>query len=149
MPIAESCRLHKTVRVFIPDLVNMYGCTVGKNTTIGPFVEIQSDVEIGENCAIQSHSFICQYIHVGDNVFIGHGVIFTNDRNSRSHNDDWVAEHTYIHDNVSIGSGAVILPGVTLGAGCVVGAGAVVTKSVKPYTSVVGNPARELKPSHE
>jgi len=145
MPINLNCSLHESVRVFIPELTNMYGCVVGADTTIGPFVEIQSDVIIGNGCAIQSHSFICSYVTIHDNVFVGHGVIFTNDRHPQAHNADWIHEHTIVEDHVSIGSGAVILPGVVLGEGCSIGAGAVVTKDVAPGSVVVGNPAKLIE----
>ena len=144
MPII-NCLIAPSVRVFCPDLVNLYGCTIGKETTIGPFVEIQSDVEIGENCSIQSHSFICSDVHMGNDVFIGHGVMFTNDRYPKSHNPDWVCEPTFVEDSVSIGTGAIVLPGVVLGKGCIIGAGAVVTKDVPPGTTVIGIPAEQIK----
>ena len=144
MPINSNCNINSSAKIFIPELVNIYGCTIGPDTTIGPFVEIQSDVIIGSNCSIQSHTFICQYVYIGDNVFIGHGVMFTNDKNPKSHNKDWIAKPTYVQDDVSIGTGAIILPGITLGKGCVIGAGAVVTKDVKSGTTMVGNPAKVL-----
>ena len=142
MSIGNNCIIDPTVKIFHPSLVNIYGCEIGKDTTIGPFVEIQSDVYIGENCSIQSHSFICQYVHIGNNVFIGHGVMFTNDKNPKSHNKDWIREYTFVGNDVSIGTGAIILPGIILGDGCIIAAGAVVTRSILPGESVIGIPAR-------
>ena len=145
MPINPNCDIDDSVRIFLPDLTNLYGCSIGADTTIGPFVEIQSNVVVGRNCAIQSHSFICSHIIIGDNVFVGHGVMFTNDRHPKAHNQDWIAESIIVENNVSIGSGAVILPGIRLGEGCQIGAGAVVTKDVLPNTIVIGNPAHILE----
>ena len=144
--------MHLTTRIFYPDLVNIYGCTLGSNTTVGPFVEIQSDVSIGEDCKISSHAFICSGVTIGNRVFIGHGVIFINDRKPESCNadgtkktdKDWTLEKTIIEDDVSIGSGAIIMCGITLHKGCSVGAGAVVTRDVLSNQTVVGVPARSL-----
>jgi acetyltransferase-like isoleucine patch superfamily enzyme len=133
--------------VTIIEPVNIYGCTIGKNTFIGPFVEIQKDVFIGENCKIQSHSFICELVTIGNDCFIGHGVMFINDLFSgggpaRGDKSKW--KSTEIGNQVSIGSNATILP-VTICDQVVIGAGAVVTKSIKEPGIYVGNPARKLK----
>ena len=152
MPIARNVILDDRVRVPHPDLVNVFGCRVGSETLIGPFVEIQSDVVIGSRCKISSHSFVCSGVTIEDEVFVGHGVMFTNDRNPRATNadgslqteSDWTMEKTLVQRRASIGSGAVILPGVTIGEGALVGAGAVVTRDVPAGATVVGNPARAV-----
>lgn len=136
--------------VTIVGFVNLYGCKIGNGTRIGPFVEIQADAAVGERCKIQSHTFICTGVHVGNDVFIGHGVIFTNDRYPKATNEagelagdaDWVLERTRVEDGVSIGSGAVILPGLVIGAGARIAAGAVVVKDVAPGATMAGVPAR-------
>lgn len=130
--------------------VNVYGCEIGAGTRVGPFVEIQRGAEIGERCKISSHSFICEGVRIEDEVFVGHGVVFTNDRRPRATGADgellaeFELETTVVRRHASIGSGAVILPGVEIGEGALVGAGAVVTRDVAAGTTVVGNPAREL-----
>ena len=139
--------------VFVHSFTNLYGCRVGDETRIGPFVEIQEGVEVGRRCKIQSHAFICTGVVVGDEVFIGHGVMFINDRLPRATTDagepkttgDWNAEPTTVARKAAIGSGAVILGGLRIGAGALVGAGAVVTRDVAPHSIVVGNPARVLE----
>lgn len=136
--------------VIIRDFVNMYGCTVGDGTHIGPFVEIQKGVTIGKNCKIQSHTFICEGVTLEDEVFVGHGVMFTNDKNPRSTNEDgtlktgkdWQCMPTRVKRGASIGTNATLLPGITIGENAMVGAGAVVTKDVKDGETVIGNPAR-------
>lgn len=150
MPIATSVRLGERCRIPLPDLVNFYGCVIGDDTFVGPFVEIQSGAKIGKLCKIQSHSFICEGVEIGDEVFVGHGVMFTNDRRPRATNDkgerivdDWVLSRTVIGFRASIGSGAIILP-VTIGASALIGAGAVVTRDVADYAIVAGNPARVI-----
>jgi acetyltransferase-like isoleucine patch superfamily enzyme len=150
MPIAENVVLHPSVQIFQPELVNLYGCTIGAETKIGPFVEIQKNVLVGKRCKISSHSFLCGGVSIGDGVFIGHGVMFTNDRYPRATTpqgklqtaDDWQVIPTRVEDHASIGSGAVILCGVTIGKGAMVGAGAVVTKDVPAGAQVAGVPAR-------
>jgi len=137
-----------TVRPF----TNLYGCRIGDRTQIGTFVEVQRGAEIGADCKIQSHTFICDGVSIGDRAFIGHGVVFVNDKRPRATNpkgqlqgeDDWILLRTVVEDGATIGSGATILGGVTVGAGAIVGAGAVVTKDVPQGTTVVGNPAREI-----
>ncbi|MBX3084514.1 MAG: N-acetyltransferase [Anaerolineae bacterium] len=150
MPIAQSVKMGEGVRVFYPDLVNMYNCSLGDQTTVGPFVEIQGGVEIGARCKISSHSFLCEGVIIEDEVFIGHGVMFINDIYPRSTGDDgqplkggqWEMVSTRIGKRVSIGSNATIMGGITIGEGALVGAGAVVTKDVPAYAIVAGNPAR-------
>ncbi|TFI59635.1 N-acetyltransferase [Sphingomonas parva] len=149
MPIAESVKLHPEAVVFHPDLVNLYGCTIGARSRVGTFVEIQPDVEIGADCKIQSHSFICSGVTIEDEVFVGHGVMFTNDLHPAATNEDgslqsaadWEMRPTRVCRRASIGSGATILP-VTIGEGALVAAGAVVTRDVPPYAIVAGVPAK-------
>jgi acetyltransferase-like isoleucine patch superfamily enzyme len=153
MPVSENVVLGEGVVIPQPGLVNLYGCTVGDGTKIGSFVEIQKNASVGARCKVSSHTFICEGVHVGDEVFIGHGVMFTNDRYPRAASDDgamltdadWTVIETRVRDRASIGSGAVILPGVTIGEGAVVGAGAVVVRDVPAGAVVVGNPARIIK----
>lgn len=149
MPISESVKLGRDVRIFQPDLVNLYGCTIGDGTKVGAFVEIQKNAFIGARCKISSHTFICEGVTIEDEVFIGHGVMFINDRHPRSTVNgqlmteaDWQVVPTRIRKGASIGSGAVILCGVTVGEGAMVGAGAVVTKDVPAGAVVMGVPAR-------
>ncbi|MEY3983026.1 MAG: hypothetical protein RL160_583 [Bacteroidota bacterium] len=138
------------VRIF--HFVNLYGCSLGDGTKVGPFTEIQKGVQIGKNCKISSHSFICDGVTIEDEVFIGHGVMFINDMFPRSTNEDgsvktesdWKLETTYIEKRAAIGTNATILAGVRIGAGALVGAGSVVTKDVPPMTKVAGNPARVI-----
>jgi acetyltransferase-like isoleucine patch superfamily enzyme len=149
MPIAASVRLGKNVMIHHPDLVNLYGCQVGDDTRIGAFVEIQKNATIGALCKISSHTFICEGVEIGDEVFVGHGVMFINDLYPRATADgglqteaDWKVVPTYVRKGASIGSGAVILGGVTIGERALIGAGAVVTKDVPPAAVVAGVPAR-------
>jgi acetyltransferase-like isoleucine patch superfamily enzyme len=143
------------VDVVVHSFTNLYGCKLGDRTRIGTFVEVQSGVEIGAACKIQSHTFVCEGVRIGDEVFVGHGVTFVNDRRPRATNGDgelqgaadWELETTVVERGASIGSGATILGGVTIGAGALVGAGAVVTRDVAPGTTVVGSPARPLDPA--
>lgn len=151
MPIAEDVVLDRGVKIFHPSLVNLYGCRVGEETKIGSFVEIQKNATIGARCKISSHSFICEGVHIDEEVFIGHGVVFINDPWPKATadgelqtEDDWDVVPTYVQRGASIGSGAVILCGVRIGEGALVGAGAVVTRDVAPGTTVAGVPARLL-----
>jgi UDP-2-acetamido-3-amino-2,3-dideoxy-glucuronate N-acetyltransferase len=138
--------------VVVQAFTNLYGCRIGDHSRVGPFVEIQSGVEVGASCKIQSHSFICTGVTIEDEVFVGHGVIFINDKRPRSTTDegelqtdeDWELIETVIERRASLGSGAIIMGGVRVGAGAIVGAGAMVTKDVAPGEVVAGNPARAL-----
>jgi acetyltransferase-like isoleucine patch superfamily enzyme len=139
-----NVKFGNTVKIIEP--CNLYGCTIGDGTFVGPFVEIQSDAVIGRNCRIQSHSFICSLVKIGDNCFVGHGVTFTNDLlnggKPSPHETDWLP--TMIEDNVSIGSGSTILP-VMVVSGCVIGAGSVVTKNLNTKGIYAGNPAKLIR----
>ena len=149
MPIADTVELGANVRIFHPDQVNLYGCVVGDDTRIGSFVEVQKGARIGARCKVSSHSFICEGVVIEDEVFIGHGVMFTNDRLPRATNPDgspmsdadWTLEFTTVKRRASIGSNATIVSGITIGEGALVGAGAVVTKDVPDFAIVVGVPA--------
>ena len=149
----KKCALGADVHIIHPSLVNLYGCTIGDGTRVGTFVEIQSGVVVGARCKISSHSFICEGVIIEDEVFIGHSVMFTNDHAPRATNDDgtfkdrddWEMLTTTVKFRASIGSGAVILPGVTIGREALVGAGAVVTRDVLDEAVVAGNPARILR----
>ena len=133
MPIKES-NIHPTVKIFKRDLVNIYGCKIDEETTIGPFIEIQKDVIIGKKCKISSHSFICSGVEIEDNVFIGHNVIFINDRKPKATNEqgymknenDWNLEKTFVGKNSSIGSGSVLMCGIKIGSNVTIGAGSFV-----------------------
>lgn len=147
--IAQSVTLGDGVVIHHPDLVNLYGCSIGAGTRIGTFVEIQKNATIGRNCKISSHSFVCEGVTIEDGVFVGHGVMFTNDLNPRAVNPDgtlqadgdWSVVPTMVKRYASIGSNATIVAGITIGEGAQVGAGAVVTKDVPAYAVVVGVPA--------
>ena len=139
--------------VFLNDFVNLYGCRIGDGTKVGPFVEVQKNATIGSRCKIQSHTFICEGVAIEDEVFIGHGVMFINDRYPMATEEsgrlqteaDWKVIETRICRNASIGSNATILCGVTVGEGAIVGAGSVVVKDVPEGTIVAGNPARVIR----
>lgn len=135
-------KIDSTVQIIEP--VNIYGAIIKKDCFIGPFVEIQDSVTIDERSRISSHCFLCSGVHIGKEVFIAHGVMFTNDLFKSDHYKKWIQYETYIEDNVRIGSGAVILP-VRIGKGSIIGAGAVVVKDVDPGSIMVGNPARNIK----
>lgn len=150
--IAANVEMDESVVIHHPDLVNLYGCTIGAGTRIGTFVEVQKNVVIGRHCKISSHTFVCEGVTIRDGVFIGHGVMFTNDVYPRATRgdgrlqteDDWEVVPTVVEHGASIGSNATILPGVTIGEGALVGAGAVVTDNVPAYATVAGVPARIL-----
>ena len=148
--IAPDVRLGRDVRIYA--FVNLYGCEIDDESKIGTFVEIQKGVRIGKRVKVSSHSFICEGVTIGDEVFIGHGVMFINDKYPRSTTEagslqseaDWVCIPTLIKERASIGSNATILCGVTIGEGAMVGAGSVVTHDVPPGAIVVGNPAKPI-----
>lgn len=141
----KNCKIEKNVKIPFPDLVNLYNCKIGSGSFIGPFVEITKGVVIGKNCRIQSHSFICEGVTIGDRVFIGHGVIFTNDKHPRVNNKNWLLEKTYIGNNSSIGSNSTILP-VKIGRNVLVGAGTVITKDIVDNTIIYSNYIKTEKP---
>lgn len=149
--IAEDVKLGKDVR--LSKFINLYGCEIGDETRIGPFVEVQKNARVGRRCKISSHTFICEGVTIEDNVFIGHGVIFTNDIYPRATNasgnlqaeTDWKVVPTIIHKGASIGSGVTLLCNVSVGEDAIVGAGSVVTRDVPPQAIVAGNPAKVLR----
>ncbi|WP_129128015.1 acyltransferase [Geomonas oryzae] len=149
--VAPDVKLGQNVK--LGKFINLYGCTIGDNSKIGAFVEIQKNAEIGKNCKISSHSFICEGVEIEENVFIGHNVTFINDLYPKATTvsgelqmeSDWSVVRTVIRKNASIGSSSTILCGVTVGENAIVGAGSVVTKNVEPYSIVAGNPARVLR----
>lgn len=150
MPIASDVSLGRDVRIFQPELVNLYGCTIEAETRIGAFVEIQKNASVGARCKISSHTFICEGVTIEDEVFVGHGVMFTNDQYPRAVNDDgtlqteadWIVVPTRVKRRAAIGSNVTVLGGVTIGEFALVGAGAVVTRDVADYSVVAGVPAR-------
>jgi acetyltransferase-like isoleucine patch superfamily enzyme len=147
----NNVKLGKDVKIF--DFVNLYGCSIDDNSKIGTFVEIQKNASIGKNCKISSHTFICEGVHISDDVFVGHNVTFINDKYPRSANSDgsmqtesdWKVVETFVRKGASIGSSSTILCGITIGENAIVGAGAVVTKDVPPNTIVAGVPAKVIK----
>ena len=149
--IADDVKLGENVK--LSKFINLYGCTIGDNTKVGAFVEIQKNAAIGKNCKISSHTFICEGVVIEDNVFVGHSVKFINDAYPRATNpdgtlqteNDWQVEPTLIKGGASIGSGSTILSNVTIGNNAIIGAGSVVTKDVPPNTIVAGNPAKITK----
>jgi acetyltransferase-like isoleucine patch superfamily enzyme len=152
MPIAESVTLGENVKIFHPNLVNLYGCVIGDDCKIGAFVEIQGGVRVGKRCKISSHSFVCEGVTLEDEVFVGHGVMFTNDIYPRSTTpdgamkggDDWQLVTTLVKKRAGIGSNATILAGITIGENAIIGAGAVVTKDVPDFAIVAGVPAKVM-----
>lgn len=152
MPISQDVTLGKDVRIFQPDLVNLYGCVIGDETKIGAFVEIQKNASVGARCKVSSHTFICEGVTVEDEVFIGHGVMFTNDLYPQAANDDgslqteadWTVVPTRVKQRAAIGSNVTILAGVTIGTRALIGAGSVVTKDVPDFAIVAGAPARVI-----
>jgi len=152
MPIGKNVQLGKDVRIFHPDLVNLYNCVIGDETRIGSFVEIQVGAKIGSRCKISSHTFICEGVTIEDEVFVGHGVMFINDKFPRATTNDgklqgaadWKVKPTRICRRASIGSNATILCDLTIGEGATIGAGAVVTQDVPPKAIVAGVPARSV-----
>jgi acetyltransferase-like isoleucine patch superfamily enzyme len=153
--IAADVRLGEGVEIH--DFVNLYGCSIGDGTRVGAFVEIQRNAVVGRRCKVSTHAFICEGVTIEDECFIGHHVVFVNDRypaavtaeGALQGPEDWSVVETRVCKGASIGSGAVILCGVTIGEGALVGAGSVVTKDVEPHAVVAGNPARELRKLRE
>ncbi len=149
--IISNVEMGRNVKIF--NFVNLYGCSIGDNTKVGSFVEIQKNATIGKNCKISSHTFICEGVHIEDNVFVGHNVTFINDKYPRSTSKsgelqteaDWKVVETFVKKGSSIGSSSTILCGVTIGENSIIGAGAVVTKDVAPGSVVAGVPAHVLK----
>ena len=150
MAISDTSKLGANVKIHHPNQVNLYGCTIGDDSRVGSFVEIQKNSIIGARCKISSHTFICEGVTIEDEVFVGHGVMFTNDRLPRATNpdgspmseEDWKVVSTRVKRRASIGSNVTVVPGVTIGEHALVGAGAVVTKDVPDFAIVAGVPAR-------
>jgi UDP-2-acetamido-3-amino-2,3-dideoxy-glucuronate N-acetyltransferase len=153
VPVADNVKLGKHVKIPQPTLVNLYGCTIGDHTKIGTFVEIQKNASVGARCKISSHSFVCEGVTIEDDVFVGHGVMFINDRRPHATTDgklqteaDWECIPTRVKAGASLGTGVIVLCGVTIGARAMVGAGAVVTHDVPDDATVAGVPARLMTP---
>ena len=149
MPITSDVKLGERVNIYQPNLVNLYGCSIGDDTKVGAFVEIQKNAAVGARCKVSSHTFICEGVTIHDEVFVGHGVMFINDRYPRATvagslqtESDWQVVRTVVKRGASIGSGAVIMCGVTIGEHALVGAGAVVTRDIPDYSIAVGVPAK-------
>ncbi|MFA5089688.1 MAG: acyltransferase [Candidatus Omnitrophota bacterium] len=140
----RNCKIGKDVKIPFPDLVNLYECKIGDGSFIGPFIEIQKGARIGKRCRVQSHSFICEGVTIGDDVFIGHGAMFVNDLYPISNDHGWKLKKTKIEKGASIGNNATIMP-VVIKKGSLVGAGSVVTKDVPAYSIVIGNPAKVIR----
>jgi acetyltransferase-like isoleucine patch superfamily enzyme len=155
LAISDDVKLGENVK--LSKFINLYGCSIGDNTKIGAFVEVQKNALIGKNCKISSHTFICEGVTIEDNVFIGHGVVFINDPYPRAVNingalqteDDWKVEPTLVKSGASVGSGSTILCNVTIGENAIIGAGSVVTKDVPPDMIAAGNPARIVRKINE
>src|SRR5450755_571104 len=151
LSVSDDVKLGRDVK--LSKFINLYGCEIGDETKIGAFVEIQKNARVGKRCKISSHTFICEGVHIQDNVFVGHGVTFINDiypRATTAEGDlqteaDWKVQQTDVKKGASIGSGATILAGITIGENAIVGAGSVVTKDVPPNGIVAGNPAKFLR----
>jgi acetyltransferase-like isoleucine patch superfamily enzyme len=156
MTVTDNVKFGKNVKIFQRDLVNLYGCTIGDETKIGAFVEIQKNALIGARCKISSHTFICEGVTIEDEVFVGHGVMFINDIYPRAtdnnghllNESDWIPIKIRVKYRASIGSNATILGGVTIGEYALVGAGAVVTRDVPDYAKVIGIPAKKMETNH-
>ena len=152
MPVSDNVRLGRDVQIHHPSLVNLYGCSIGDGSRIGAFVEIQKNVTVGARCKISSHSFICEGVVIEDEVFVGHGVMFTNDLRPQATNADgspqseadWHVVPTCVRSRASIGSNATLIAGITIGEGALIGAGAVVTRDVPDYAIVAGVPAKVI-----
>lgn len=157
MPISDNVRLGEGVTIHHPQLVNLYGCSVGAGSRVGAFVEIQKNAHVGERCKISSHTFICEGVTIESEVFVGHGVMFINDIFPRAANEDgsaqseadWSVVPTLVKRRASIGSNATIMGGVTIGEGALIGAGAVVTKDVPAHAIVAGVPAKVVGDARE
>jgi len=150
--ITKDVKLGENVKIFQPDLVNLYGCEIGSNTKVGAFVEIQKNTKIGNNCKISSHTFICEGVTIEDDVFVGHNVSFINDKYPRATTSgqlqteaDWKVIPTTVKKGASIGTSSTILCGITIGEDAIVGAGSVVTKDVPANTVVAGVPTRVIR----